>query len=98
MSPGALVRETPVLLLDEPTTGIQAPNRGVSNHTFDSTRFEKKKKKNKHVSGGASILIMESTILPCEGWQSPIRSSLEKKQVLLSFLIHKTDRCYVALK
>ena len=97
MSPGALVRETPVLLLDEPTTGIQAPNRGVSNHTFDSTRFEKKKK-NKHVSGGASILIMESTILPCEGWQSPIRSSLEKKQVLLSFLIHKTDRCYVALK
>lgn len=95
MSPGALVRETPVLLLDEPTTGIQAPNRGVSNHTFDSTR---KKKKKKHVSGGASILIMESTILPCEGWQSPIRSSLEKKQVLLSFLIHKTDRCYVALK
>ena len=60
MSPGALVRETPVLLLDEPTTGIQAPNRGVSNHTFDSTRFEKKKKKN-----------MFRGVLAFSSWRAP---------------------------
>ena len=59
MSPGALVRETPVLLLDEPTTESKLQT-GVFRITRLTRQYSKKKKKN-----------MFRGVLAFSSWRAP---------------------------